>query len=193
MFYGHNRMSSIKFTCTNSAQSDFAYSIGLSHKRCLSTTYPLLERELVQPVVYIFCWRISHCLSFFVETVRRYQTCEHCKNIWQFRASSYNSNKLTNQMQQFYKFITWRFVSLNMFRAPPRPSSGAYNCINSLWFYRGLHAHHQELKTALTVSGFTEPANAIVTSWWWAWRRPKHVERHKTSSNKLVKLLHLVG
>jgi hypothetical protein len=39
-------------------------------------------------------------------------------------------------MQQFYKFITWRFVSLNMFRGPPRPSSGAYNCINSLWFYR---------------------------------------------------------
>jgi len=31
-------------------------------------------------------------------------------------------------MQQFYKFITWRFVSLNMFRPPPRPSSGAYNC-----------------------------------------------------------------
>jgi hypothetical protein len=42
------------------------------------------------------------------------------------------SNKLTNQMQQFYWFITWRFVSLNMFRAPPRPSSGAYNCINLL-------------------------------------------------------------
>ena len=40
---------------------------------------------------------------------------------WQVRASSYNSNKLTNQIQQFYKFITWRFVSLNMFRAPPRP------------------------------------------------------------------------
>jgi hypothetical protein len=59
--------------------------------------------------------------------------------IWrlQVRASSYNSNKLTNQMQQFYKFITWRFVSHNMFRAPPRPSSGAYNCINSLWFYLG--------------------------------------------------------
>jgi len=35
-------------------------------------------------------------------------------------------------MQQFYKFITWRFVSLNMFWAPPRPSSGAYNCINLL-------------------------------------------------------------
>ena len=34
-------------------------------------------------------------------------------------------------MQLFYKFITWRFVSLNMFRAPPRPSSGDYNCINN--------------------------------------------------------------
>jgi hypothetical protein len=37
-------------------------------------------------------------------------------------------------MQQFYKFITRSFVSLNMFRAPPRPSSEAYNCINSVWF-----------------------------------------------------------
>jgi len=46
-----------------------------------------------------------------------------------------DSNKLTNQMQQFYKFITWHFVSLNMFRAPPRPSSGP--------------------TTALTASGFT--------------------------------------
>jgi uncharacterized membrane protein len=32
-------------------------------------------------------------------------------------------------MQQFYKFITWRFVSLSMFQAPPRPSSGAYNMV----------------------------------------------------------------
>ena len=39
-------------------------------------------------------------------------------------------------MQQFHKFIARRFVSLNMFRAPPRPLLGAYNCINSLWFYR---------------------------------------------------------
>ena len=28
------------------------------------------------------------------------------------------------------------YVWLNMFRAPPRPSSGAYNCTMSLWFYR---------------------------------------------------------
>jgi hypothetical protein len=28
------------------------------------------------------------------------------------------------------------FVWLNIFRVSPRPSSGAYNCIRSLWFYR---------------------------------------------------------
>jgi len=28
------------------------------------------------------------------------------------------------------------YVSLNMFQAASRPSSGAYNCTSSLWFYR---------------------------------------------------------
>jgi hypothetical protein len=28
------------------------------------------------------------------------------------------------------------YVWLNTFRASPRPSSGAYNCIRSIWFYR---------------------------------------------------------
>jgi hypothetical protein len=37
-------------------------------------------------------------------------------------------------MQQFYKFITWRFVSHNMFRASPRPSSVAYKCIRASGF-----------------------------------------------------------
>jgi len=73
------------------------------------------------------------------------------------------------------------------------------------------HAHHQELTTALTASGFNlerggssvigrglavparprpttllpplsklkpEAVNAVVSSWWWAWKRPKHVEWH---------------
>jgi hypothetical protein len=39
-------------------------------------------------------------------------------------------------MQQIHKFIIDVYVWLNMFRASPRPSSGAYNCISSLWFYR---------------------------------------------------------
>jgi len=128
--------------------------------------------------------------------------------LWKNEDSTGDWNKLTNQIQQFYNFITWCFVSLNMFRAPPRPSSGAYNRINSLWFYRWSvvvaalsvvvwpvnrpdddqqHCYHH----APTVK--PEAVNAIVSSWWWAWRRLKHFEQHKTSSNKLVKLLHLVG
>jgi len=38
-------------------------------------------------------------------------------------------NIFTNLLRNVY-------VWLNMFRAFPRPSSGAYNCISSLWFYR---------------------------------------------------------
>jgi hypothetical protein len=63
-----------------------------------------------------------------------------------------------------------------MFRASSCPSSGA--------------------TTALTASGFTlerGDSSAVGRGLTTTWRRPKHVEREKTSSNKLVKLLHLVG
>jgi hypothetical protein len=39
-------------------------------------------------------------------------------------------------MQQFHSLLLDVYVWLNMFRALLRPSSGAYNCISSLWFYR---------------------------------------------------------
>jgi len=108
-----------------------------------------------------------------------------------------NSNKSTNQMQLFHNFITLKvYVSRNMFRAPPRPSSGAYNCINRLWFHRwsvdgssvvggGLAGWHNQSQTttnnAVTTNAPTvkpEAVNAVVSCWWWERRRPKHVERH---------------
>jgi len=36
----------------------------------------------------------------------------------------------------FTSLILDVYVWLNMFRASHRPSSGAYNCTRSLWFYR---------------------------------------------------------
>jgi len=67
------------------------------------------------------------------------------------------------------------YVSLNMLREPPRSSSGACNCINSLWFYRwsvvvAVLSQRSKVKP--------EAVNAVASSWWWAWRRPKHVERN---------------
>jgi hypothetical protein len=37
-------------------------------------------------------------------------------------------------MQQFTSLLLDVYVWLNMFRALSRPSSGAYNCVSSLWF-----------------------------------------------------------
>jgi len=39
------------------------------------------------------------------------------------------------QFNRFTSLLIEVYVLLNMFRAPPLPSSGAYNCINSLCFY----------------------------------------------------------
>jgi len=36
----------------------------------------------------------------------------------------------------FTSLLLYVYVWLNTFRAPLRPSSGAYNCTRSLWFYR---------------------------------------------------------
>jgi len=47
--------------------------------------------------------------SIFFFHLNQVAYCNH-NSFWclQVRASSYNSNKSTNKMQQFHKFITWR-------------------------------------------------------------------------------------
>jgi hypothetical protein len=55
---------------------------------------------------------------------------------WQVRASSYNSNILTNQMQQSYKFITLTFVySSTCFGRFLAHHQELNDCSGSLWFY----------------------------------------------------------
>jgi hypothetical protein len=76
------------------------------------------------------------------------------------------------------------YVWLNMFRAPLRPSSGEYNCTRSLWFYRwsvvgrGLADHDQQRSNRHAPTVKSEAPSAVVSSWWWAARRPKHDEPH---------------
>jgi len=99
-------------------------------------------------------------------------------------------------------FLEWNSTCFGQFLCP---SSGVFHCTHSNGICRtgfadslragsGWNADHDQQRCyhyAPTVK--PEAVNAVVSSWWWAWTRPKHVERHKTSSNKLVKLLHLVG
>jgi len=71
-------------------------------------------------------------------------------------------------MQQFHKFFLLDvYVWLNMFRALPRPSSGAYNCISSLWFYRWSVMVGALLVVVWPVTGQTTTNNAemLVVVW----------------------------
>jgi hypothetical protein len=52
------------------------------------------------------------------------------------RKSVHHHTIQTNQPKRCNSFTNLLLhVWLNMFRAPPPPSSGAYNCTSSLWFY----------------------------------------------------------
>jgi len=80
-----------------------------------------------------------------VETLRRfgeiYCSCLRGSvlHIFDVRKSVHHHTIQINQPTRCTSFTSLLldvYVSLNMFRAPPRPSSGAYNCTRSLWFYR---------------------------------------------------------
>ena len=84
-----------------------------------------------------------------------------------------------------------------MFRAPPRPSSGAYNCINSLWSYRWSVViavllvvvwpdHDQQRCYHHAPMVKPEAVNAVVSSWRWAWRHTK--TRSATRKRQVINL-----
>jgi hypothetical protein len=60
------------------------------------------------------------------------------KNLFKVRKSVHHHTIQINQPTRCNSFTSLLLdvcVWLNMFRAPLRPSSGAYNCTRSLWFY----------------------------------------------------------
>ena len=97
----------------------------------------------------------------------------------------------------FTSLLLHVYVWLNMFRAPLRPSSGAYNCTRSLWSCRwsvavaallvvvwqvmnNLPDYDQQRSNHHTPTVKPEAPSAVVCSWWWAetpqtcWATHKH-------------------
>ena len=63
--------------------------------------------------------------------------------IFDVRKSVHHHTIQVNQLTRCSSFtglLLDVYVWLNMFQAPLRPSSRAYNCIRSLWFYRSSEA-----------------------------------------------------
>jgi hypothetical protein len=80
---------------------------------CLRRSGPPVYRPDTSPFVAIWqCYQTSQYTQQ-METLCATGSSASVGNVekriwrWQVRASSYNSNKLTNHMQQFHKFITW--------------------------------------------------------------------------------------
>jgi len=67
-----------------------------------------------------------------------------------------------------------------MFRTAHHASSGALNCICSIWFIYPCRAGRcqgwVENGNDRSPHGYTEAANTFWSSWWWAVCRSKHVE-----------------
>jgi len=116
------------------------------------------------------------------------------------------SVEIINKMQPcnriYYSKIYWR---LNMFRAAYRSSSGAPNCICSLWFIHtcgdqplsrlGGWVPTQPGQRPVTTGVYKpEAASTVWSSWWWAVCHSKHVEPSINFGiiNSITRL-HLVG
>jgi len=96
----------------------------------------------------------------------------------------------------YYSKIYWR---LNMCRAAYRSSSGAPNCICSLWFIYSCGVQvgwELQFPPSLDTIWVNKPeaANTVWSSWWWEVCRSKHVEPSINFGiiNSVTKL-HLVG
>jgi hypothetical protein len=125
------------------------------------------------------------CSIYSLGEGRRYD-----EYIFDVRKSMHHHTIQINQptrCNSFTSLLLDVYVWFNMFQAPFRPSSGAYNYTRSLWFYcwRGgswsivghsLPHHDQQCSNRHSPTVKPEAPSVVVRSWWWVEGRPKHVE-----------------
>jgi hypothetical protein len=78
-------------------------------------------------------------LSLKMEGIRFFYFGTYLSDIFDVHKSVHHHTIRVNQptrCNSFTSLLLDVYVWLNMFWASPRPSSGAYNCTRSLWFYR---------------------------------------------------------
>jgi hypothetical protein len=108
-------------------------------------------------------------------------------------ASVVESVEIMNKMQPCNRiYYSKIYRRLNMFWAAYRSSSGAPNCICSLWF---IYPCGDWPLSRLVTTGVFKPdaANTVWSSWWWLVCRSKHVETSLSFGINSITRLHLVG
>jgi hypothetical protein len=72
-------------------------------------------------------------------------------------------------MQQIHSLLLDVYVQFNMFQAPSHPSLGAYNCINSLWFYRWSVGGSSVVSHGLAPRPSSGAHNCTNSLWFYRW------------------------
>jgi hypothetical protein len=111
---------------------------------CTKWSATIITNFSKQPAASIF----KEKYSILMEALNNYKTflliyrttgCCNSGNQFDVHKSVHHHTVQINQPTRCNSFKSLLFdvyVWLNMFRAPLCPSSGAYNCTRSLWFYR---------------------------------------------------------
>ena len=134
-------------------------------------------------------WRYPYLLiyvkSYLVFLVTHCGETEFTNLVFMNPCIIYNSYRNSQRDVTVYQnFSLFRvYIRLNVFRATHRPSSGAQNCTSSLWFcIRERLLDAESVQQPQRPQPFTyakpETASTVLSSWWWAVCRPKHVELH---------------
>jgi hypothetical protein len=121
------------------------------------------------------CAVISFCSSLILANTKK---CDIYKSVHHHTIQINQPTRCTS----FQCLLLDIYVWLNMFRASFRPSSGAYDCIRSLWFYRwrvavgallvvvwqviDLPDHDQQRSECHSPTVKPEAPNAVVRCWW---------------------------